>query len=301
MTRHLIHIGYPKTGSNFLRGWFAAHPQLAFADGGIAGFGSVYDIARQAGGAATSALYRVTSAEGLATPHPQVGDAAPVDYERMTRIMMPAAQADVCGTLADIFPNARVLIVTRGFRSMILSAYSQYVRTGGTLSFADFAAPRGAGAQTFNDAWNYDHMIELFRAAFAPEDVILLPYELLREDAGAFTAALEARLGLAPFQHRAERANRSLSPVELAWYPKVTRLIGRLPLGRLRPRIQARYFAAGRVNRLAGPIGILQRLRPQEPVTAASVPDAAVEACRGRAERLRDEPLYARYAAEYLF
>src|SRR5262249_37217403 len=42
MTGHLIHIGYPKTGSNFLRAWFAQHPQLAYADGGIAGFLDAY-------------------------------------------------------------------------------------------------------------------------------------------------------------------------------------------------------------------------------------------------------------------
>jgi len=36
--RRLIHIGDPKSVSNALRRWFGAHLQLAFVDGGLAGF-----------------------------------------------------------------------------------------------------------------------------------------------------------------------------------------------------------------------------------------------------------------------
>src|SRR5688572_8511748 len=74
MTGHLIHIGYPKTGSNFLRRWFDAHPQLAYANDGIAGFTNVYEVARSGAALPTDVRYRVTSAEGLATPHPTFGD-----------------------------------------------------------------------------------------------------------------------------------------------------------------------------------------------------------------------------------
>ena len=73
MTGHLIHIGYPKTGSNFLRRWFAAHPDLAYIEGGIGGFAGVLDIAREGVSPHPDAAYRVTSAEGLATPHANIG------------------------------------------------------------------------------------------------------------------------------------------------------------------------------------------------------------------------------------
>ena len=46
MTGHLIHIGYAKAGSSFLRSWFAQHPQLAYAEGGIAGFPDVHALVR---------------------------------------------------------------------------------------------------------------------------------------------------------------------------------------------------------------------------------------------------------------
>jgi hypothetical protein len=46
MSRHLVHIGYPKAGSTYLQRWFASHPQLAYREGGIAGFPNVYALAR---------------------------------------------------------------------------------------------------------------------------------------------------------------------------------------------------------------------------------------------------------------
>src|SRR5690348_9051548 len=103
MPGHLIHIGYPKTGSNFLRAWFAAHPQLAYADGGLAGYRDVYEIARQAAKPDPGVLYRVTSCEGLATPHAYVGSDE-IDYEAMGRAPMGPAQARVSQALADLFP-----------------------------------------------------------------------------------------------------------------------------------------------------------------------------------------------------
>ena len=33
MIGHLIHIGYAKAGSTFLRSWFAQHPQLVLCGG----------------------------------------------------------------------------------------------------------------------------------------------------------------------------------------------------------------------------------------------------------------------------
>src|SRR4051812_4316457 len=122
MVGHLVHIGYPKTGSNFLRRWFQRHPQLAYAEGGIAGFQSVYELAKPGGAQRPGVLYRVTSSESMATPHEHVGD--PIGTYEMKGWGGLPGQTAVCTTLAELFPAARVLIVTRGFRSMILSSYS---------------------------------------------------------------------------------------------------------------------------------------------------------------------------------
>jgi hypothetical protein len=297
MTGHLIHIGYPKTGSNFLRRWFAAHPQLGFAEGGIAGFQDVHDIARHGAAPAGGLLYRVTSAEGLAAPQRTSGF-VPAEYPRLRREPMPAAQAAVCATLASLFPDAHILIVTRGFGSMLLSAYSQYVRSGGSDGFTHFCAVLGEGGARGEDSWGYDHLAGLYRAAF-PGRVVALPYELLRDGPARFTGEIEHRLGLARHDAPPGRNNPSLSPVELAWYPRLTRRIRSLPVGgRLRRRIEGRYVRMAMDNRLRRPIALLQRLRPKAPVPAVTT--EAVSPWRGRAESFRSDPLYAPYAADYL-
>lgn len=294
MTRHLLHIGYPKAGSTYLQRWFASHPQLAFADGGLAGFRSVYAIAQSAASAEADPLVRVTSCEALAVPGEDAGRPS-VDYDGYRRFDMAAAQERACRTLAALFPGATVLIVTRGFRAVILSALSQYARSGGDLDLAEHI--RSAGPDHHLIAvFDYDRLIAEYQRAFGAANVLVLPYELLRDDADAFLRALAEPLGIEPLAGPRERVNEGLSPVELYWYPRLTRAVRRLRSRRL----FGAYIAAAQGNRLRRGIALLQRLRPGEPVTAASIPDEFLDAFRGRAESLRGNPLYAAYAAEYL-
>lgn len=295
MTGHLIHIGYPKTGSNFLRRWFRAHPQLAYADGGIAGFTNVYQIARDGAAPPRDVRYRVTSAEGLATPHPSFGEAVS-DFDTPRPVPMDAAQAAVCRALAELFPTAKVLIVTRGFRAAVLPMYSQFVRNGGNLEFAAFCDSLEQAIPSRQDGWDYNYVVGLYAAAFGAANVIVMPYELLRDDVAAFTSALAEQLGVAPFAAPRERVNASLSAEELYWYPKITRVVKTAMPG----RVFRRYALVALRNGLRVPIRVLQRLRPGTPVTAASIPESLIDAFRGRAECLRDHPLYARYASDYL-
>jgi hypothetical protein len=292
MTGHLIHIGYPKAASTFLQRWFERHPQLAYKGGGIAGFQNVYEIVKQGVAPRQGILYRVTSYEALLAPNRRAAKIVP-DYRGFD---FTGAQRSVCAILSSLFPNARVLIVTRGFRSIILSAYSQYVRSGGEATLESRLA---AGTQLRRGKWQYDALIDLYAKAFGAENVIVLPYELLRDDSDAFLRALEERLGLEHFAgYRDERFNPSLSPVELYWYPRLTRAVRKLPVG---ARLRRLYARAAFVNRFRIPIAVLQRLRPGQPVTAELIPDEAVNAFRGQAESLRGNPLYAPYARDYLF
>ena len=153
MTGHLIHIGFAKAGSTFLRSWFAQHPQLAYAPGGVAGFRDVYSMVQASASPGPQPLYRVTSAEALATPVADFGRDS-FDYEAIQRNPMPDAQARACDLLAHLFPTAHILIVTRGFRSMMLSTYSQYLRTGGLASLAALCALAGSAGVVNQAPWN---------------------------------------------------------------------------------------------------------------------------------------------------
>jgi UbiA prenyltransferase family/Sulfotransferase family len=289
---HLIHIGYAKTGSNILRRWMSAHPQLQYAGTGIAGFRDVLQIASDSAAPRRGVLYRVTSYEGLAQPHAYAG-AERVDYERVKSTSMGNAQAQACATLAALFPTAHVLLVTRGFRSMILSSYSQYVRTGGQASL--WEAIEGA-----KDAWDYDYLVRLYSEAFG-DRLIVMPYELLREDLQAFTREVEARLGLKHFTITVDRVNPALSPVELAWYPRLTRLVRSLPVGDIiRSRLYDLHVRAMLANRYGGLAAMLQRVHPIRTITADVLKDETLNAFAGKAERLRDNPLFAPYRSDYL-
>ncbi|HZF96570.1 MAG TPA: sulfotransferase [Allosphingosinicella sp.] len=298
--KHLIHIGYPKAGSTFLQRWFEQNPQLSFRGGGIAGFGSVFDVARTAALGKADVRYGVTSCENLSAPLASAG-AEFVDYA--ADVLGPRErQRQACALLAGLFPDATVLIVTRGFASTILSNYSQYVRSGGPAPFEALVAHAAASGGEDGDSlvsvehWDYDALIRDYEQAFGAGNVILLPYELLRSDPSAFLAEIERRLGLDRFPAAAERVNAALSAAELAWYPRLSWAASRLRPRRL-SRLYRRLAFAGRLGPL---VRVLQRVKPLDPVTPAMLPREVVERFRGRAERLGSEPLYAPYADEYL-
>ena len=295
MIGHVIHIGLPKTGATYLQKWFAAHPQIAYRDGGFAGFQSPHAIAAAAAIAPDRRVRcRVTSAEVLSAPRPDAGgESAQVDYDRTGRASIAAEQARTCEMLAEIFPSARILIVTRGFRAAILSGYSQFVRTGGC---EDIAAMLGPGPRDY--PWSYDRLIEMYRRAFGADNVLVLPFELLRDDPERFLRTLETRIGLDPFPFASPAANVSVSPAELAWYPAMNRAAGRL--ARTNGRLGRWYGRMLFRRRLAPVARLLQRLSPKPPVTAQLIGDDFLEQFRGQAETLRDEPLYRPYLADYL-
>lgn len=295
MTRHLLHIGYPKAGSTYLQRWFTAHPQLAYREGGVAGFHNVYQIAREGTSPHAEPVYRVTSNESLALPSGDVG-LMQIDYEGRLSTDIVEAQNRVCRSLAGLFPDAVVLIVTRGFRSMILSTYSQFVRSGGHVSLADLVELVHSAKADLVTPWDYDRLIATYTAAFGAENVVVMPYELLRDDARAFTRALAERLAIEPFGADFGRVNESLSPVEMAWYPRVARVMRRIPSRRM----YGLYVRASFGNRLRKPVAMLQRLRPRAEVTADAIPDETINLFRGRASSLRAHPLFTAYAADYL-
>lgn len=281
---HLIHVGYAKSGSSFLRRWFAGHPEIAYRPNRFAGIGQFDDLAGEAAGT----RLRVTSSETLASPRISREDPQPGAFN--------AAQANVCGGLAELFPNAHILIVTRGFRSMIMSSYSQYVRSGGSKSLEEMA-----GDAQREDPWDYDALIGIYRERFGARNVIVLPWELLRDDPKLFVRQIESRFGLAHHPPPAQRVNRSLSPAEMRWYPRLAAAVGRAPVGRRLRRQLARGFARmSHKNRLAGAVRLLQRVAPAPPVGLETLHPATIEGFRGKARCLAAEPLFAPYAADYL-
>ena len=304
MAQHLIHIGYPKTGSTFLQAWFERHPEIRYAPGGLGGFNNVYELARPP---EVDYRWHVTSFEGLATPHEsagrvrlEFGGAEPVRVDRVKE-----NQAAVCSVLRDLYPDSHVLIVTRGFRSMIISAYSQSVRMGGRLHLDAMCRELAERLRTDEyHYYDYDYLIRLYAGAFGEEKLIVMPYELLRDDQARFISVLEERLGVGHAEVALGRVNESLSPEELYWYPVISRTVSaaasRLGAARFR-KVYSWYVGKTLDNRLRPLIGVLRRLSPGRKVTEADFPEDILCYCEGKASLLKGHPLYTSYAAEYLW
>ena len=305
MARHLIHVGYPKTGSTFLQAWFERHPELCYSPGGLGGFHSVYEIARPSSQGAYK--YYVTSCEELSTPHEGAGDAR-WDFEYAEPVRMNRAkerQAAVCSALRSLYPGSRVLIVTRGFKEMIISGYSQIVRMGGRLHLGGMCRELSECLRSSDDHYlDFDYYLRLYGEAFGEENLIVLPYELLRDDQDRFLATLEERLGIGHAEVKIGRLNPSLSPEELYWYPLISRAVSAAAsrLGDARfQKIYRRYAGLVLNNRLRPLIKVLRLLRPDGRITEADFDDDILLYCRGKATLLKERPLYAPYAAEYLW
>lgn len=299
--RHLIHIGFPKAASTSLQAWFAARPDILFVRNGLAGFVGAEAFARDVAQRTSSARLYVTSSEHLSVPRRNDTDAAdpPEDGtidERRRR---------ACQLLHGLFADPTILIVTRGFRSILVSAYSQYVRSGGHLSLpafmrmlVDSGAENGTNVA---DYFDYDSTIETYERAFGPERVIVLPYELLVEDPARFVVALEDRLALPHLDVGLARANAGLTPAELTWYPRFARLAigvdhhlgGRegLALPRLFPPV-----GAPKTRRLATLLG---RLIPESGDPAGTVPEEILARCAERATHLAERAEYRPFRDAY--
>jgi hypothetical protein len=211
----------------------------------------------------------------------------------------------VCELLRSLYPGSRILIVTRGFKGILLSGYSQFVRSGGTLHpepmCRSLAVQLGGEDPQYYD---FDYLIGLYAAAFGEENVIVLPYELLRDDQPRFLEVLEARLGVGHVDVEMGRVNPSLSPEELYWYPLISRTVfavgARLP-GRLRDRVLDAYETRVFNARLRPLVRVLGRVNPGRTISWDDFPVDLLRHFRGRASRLRADPLYAPYAREYLW
>ena len=305
MAQHLIHIGYPKAGSTFLQVWFERHPDLHYKPGALGGFHNVYEMARPLN---ASYKYYVTSCEALSTPSKYAGmirlDFGGAEPEEQ-KAPLRARQANVCALLKSLYPNSRILITTRGFKGMLVSGYSQFVKVGGREHPAEmcrkYIERLEAGYEHHHDI---DQLIAMYADAFGEENLIVLPYELLRDDQNKFLAVLEERLGLEHVEIKLGRVNPSLSPEELYWYPLLSRAVaaGASRLGaRGYRRVYGWYVRGTLENRFHRLVKALAWARPGKKISREDFPDDILNYLEGKATRLKTNHLYAPYAAEYLW
>lgn len=212
MAGHLLHIGYTKAASSFLQQWFMETPQLHYRHQTFFGFERcphIYEAIHQQ--QLSEVKYWVTSDEDFAFWKGPIN----IVGIQLQDYPVKAYQREMAATLRSLIPEATVLMVTRGFAGIMRSAYSQYIRVGGILTFQQWL---NAYKHLMQDFWDYDFVYNIYTEAFGTEQVMVLPYELLADDPQQFVQHISRRLGLEAAVDLPQVVNASLSAEKLAQY-----------------------------------------------------------------------------------
>lgn len=129
--------------------------------------------------------------QGLSVP---VGLSAVFSNERLGGYPLSNGidRNQVCKRIKQVFPNARILIVIREQRSMILSNYMQCLKHGGGYSIEQYIngkTDHSAPALTFH-YFKYDRLVRLYQSVFGSQRVLVLPFELFREAPQEYVARI---------------------------------------------------------------------------------------------------------------
>jgi len=197
MRETLIHIGYHKTGSTWLQddvfddpsfGFVQAHPRMLVDEAFISVNPFAFEVPNE--------LFRPLFADAEARNLVPV-----VSHERLSGDPNSGGidSRDIADRLAATFPGARVLIVIREQRSMLLSVYKSQVRftTHKIVErWRDRTVRERRTAAPTLDYFAYHHLIAYYQTLFGAERVLVLPYELLRRDALDFVSQITKFAGV---------------------------------------------------------------------------------------------------------
>lgn len=197
----LIHIGLHKTGTTWLQQGIFADESYGFVQ---AWPRTVVDEAFIGG---NPLAFDAEHARSLVQPFVEraekSGSVPVVSHEPLSGL--PALNGYDSKTIADrlhdTYPQARILIVIREQRSMMLSVYKQEVTNSATTTIArmwrEYTPAERRRPTPGLDVFAYDRLIAYYQKLFGAENVLVLPYELLVRDDVAFASKIFSFVGLA--------------------------------------------------------------------------------------------------------
>jgi len=184
----LVHIGYHKTGTTFLQKEVFRHPGLPFnlidrrqVQREIIRKSMFFFEPDQTRSILTEKfcpdrINVISDEDLLGSPH----SGGYNSYDNLLKIK-------------QLFPNAKILIGIREQKDIILSSYKQYIKTIGTLSLKKYLTPfkrRCFMAEFDLLLFCYDKIINTYMSAFGKENVLVLPYELMKVNPEAYSVQL---------------------------------------------------------------------------------------------------------------
>ncbi len=129
------------------------------------------------------------------------GQRAVISSERLSGSVLSGGfdRAILARRIKAVFPEARILLVIREQRALLMSMYIQYLKYGGWHTIRDFVDPPSDGRlPCFAPSYlMYDRLIGLYQETFGKDNVLVLPYELFATAIEDYVGAICAFVGVA--------------------------------------------------------------------------------------------------------
>lgn len=193
-SRILIHIGYPKCASSWLQ-------QVMFADekiGFLAPWGLPSHEAKKQFILPENSNFNVELVQNFFWAGLQEAtrrNLVPVvSHEHLAGAISIGRgwKKETADKIYATFPKARILIIIREQKSILLSAYGQHIKTGYTSTIEQFLGtktnPNNPSIEL--DFLKYDSLIQYYQTLFGNNNVLVLPLELLKKNQKAFSQTI---------------------------------------------------------------------------------------------------------------
>jgi hypothetical protein len=192
----LIHIGYHKTGTNWLQRRFFSDPATGYRWlGKRPGTHPVRRFVKDG-------PFEFDPGSVRAALEPMIAEAERdrllpvISLERLSGSLVSGGHDSerIADRLHEVFPDGRILVVVREQRSLVLTTYKGYVLQGGAAPLAQFLDPprsRGRRVPWFDDGYlEYDRLVGYYRSLFGDEQVLALPFDQFVENGRAYVVRI---------------------------------------------------------------------------------------------------------------
>ncbi len=234
MAKVLIHIGYRKAASTFIKNWFTNHPQLHYENRKIAGFSKTTALLSFIGNNNPADIQYYILSDNFTLFRGEKPE--------KTKLNIQNYQKQSCDLLYSLFPNAKILIITRAPKSAILSEYNESIKNGGHLTFNELSLLPETHSY-FEAILDYNFTINLYYRKFGLDNVIVLPYELLADNPESFINYLEQSMNIKHVPVTSTSLNPSLSPNDSYWLLKISKIfyLFSRPFGKIGKKLYYSY------------------------------------------------------------
>lgn len=182
----LIHIGYHKTGSTYLQEDWFADENLPFI-GPWSRETLLIDFIKASPFEFEPQKMQNKYGDMINELY-ELGKTTVLSYEDFSGCPGSGGynSAEIAKRLFSVFPDAKILIFIRKQQDVLLSYYKQYIRDGGASTLQEFLHPPQEGIVRVPffrpDFYEFHHLINFYQNLFSPHQVLVIPYEKLRQD-----------------------------------------------------------------------------------------------------------------------